>query len=75
MRTWACLALAISLAPPAIWAATVLKERRENPATARSATAITPRETATAAAAPEPALATATTGTVSTVSGTTTGGN
>ncbi|NUS25517.1 MAG: glycosyltransferase [Streptomyces sp.] len=29
MRTWAVLAMAISLAPVAVWAATLLKERRE----------------------------------------------
>ncbi|NNN37729.1 glycosyltransferase [Streptomyces sp. S3(2020)] len=65
MRTWAVLAMAISLAPVAVWVSTRLKERQANRSTAAagaSATA-TPRPVD----GTEPALAT--------TSSTTTGGN
>ncbi|ANS68027.1 glycosyltransferase family 2 protein [Streptomyces lincolnensis] len=65
MRTWAVLAMAISLAPVAVWSATQLKERRERQ------TLHAPARTTVDGA--EPALAT--TGASSSVSGTTTGGN
>jgi len=64
MRTWAVLAMAISLAPVAVWIVTLVKERR-----ARSAL----RTTARLAEAKEPALATG--GTTTTVTRSTTGGN
>ncbi|MET9812721.1 MULTISPECIES: cellulose synthase catalytic subunit [unclassified Streptomyces] len=80
MRTWAVLAMAISLAPAAVWAATLLKEYRERrpepapaptptPAHARVPESKEPAPTATAA----PALATASP--AAPVSGTSTGGN
>ncbi|MEU0201588.1 MULTISPECIES: cellulose synthase catalytic subunit [unclassified Streptomyces] len=80
MRTWAVLAMAISLAPAAVWAATLLKEYRERrpepapaptptPAHARVPESKEPAPTATAA----PALATASP--AAPVSGTPTGGN
>ncbi|WP_030596868.1 glycosyltransferase family 2 protein [Streptomyces fulvoviolaceus] len=61
MRTWAVLAMVISLAPVGVWASTLLRERRERQPHAA------PRVDST-----EPALAAATT---SPVSGSTTGGN
>ncbi|MET7681157.1 cellulose synthase catalytic subunit [Streptomyces sp. NPDC005423] len=64
MRTWAVLAMAVSLAPPAVWAGSLLRERvaRRSPHTVTR-----PVETA------GPALAT--TGAGAPVSSTTTGGN
>ncbi|MEU0587531.1 cellulose synthase catalytic subunit [Streptomyces sp. NPDC006132] len=81
MRTWAVLAMVISLAPAAVWAATLLKEYRERrpepapaptptPAHARVPESKEPAPTATATA---PALATASP--AAPVSGTPTGGN
>ncbi|WP_030949238.1 glycosyltransferase family 2 protein [Streptomyces sp. NRRL S-646] len=64
MRTWAVLAMAIALAPVAVWCSTLLKERRERQA---------PHRTTRAVDGTEPALATS--GAGSTVSGTTTGGS
>ncbi|MFD3839660.1 glycosyltransferase family 2 protein [Streptomyces sp. NPDC058642] len=61
MRTWAVLAMAISLAPVGVWLSTRLKERQAHRATA--ATTTTPRPVD----GTEPALAT--------TSSTTTGGN
>ncbi len=61
MRTWAVLAMAISLAPVGVWIATRLNDRRENAENAEF------RESGE-----EPAL---TTGAVAPVSGTPTGGN
>ncbi|MES5817097.1 cellulose synthase catalytic subunit [Streptomyces sp. RG80] len=62
MRTWAVLAMAISLAPVAVWLATRLRERQAHRSTA-TATATAPRPVD----GTEPALAT--------TSSTTTGGN
>jgi hypothetical protein len=59
MRTWAVLAMAIALAPVAVWVSALLKERRE-----RQVLTAVPR------VVDDPALATS-----SSVSGTTTGGN
>ncbi|GGM10101.1 glycosyl transferase [Streptomyces fumigatiscleroticus] len=67
MRTWAVLATAISLAPVAVWAATLVTERRERRARQPLPAAARPVESG------EPALAA--TGATSSVSGTTTGGN
>ncbi|MCD9878138.1 glycosyltransferase family 2 protein [Streptomyces guryensis] len=64
MRTWAVLAMAISLAPVAVWCSTLLKERRERHA---------PHRTARAVDGTEPVLAAGVAG--SPVSGSTTGGN
>ncbi|MGB8942444.1 MAG: glycosyl transferase, partial [Streptomyces sp.] len=70
MRTWAVLAMAISLAPVAIWSCTLLKGRRVRGAARQKARRLG-REDADSMAAtgaegePEPAFAT----------GTTTGGN
>ncbi|MEU6917586.1 glycosyltransferase family 2 protein [Streptomyces olindensis] len=77
MRTWAVLAMALSLAPAGVWAATLLKEYRER----RPEPAQAPAPTPTHARVPEskdpapatPALATASP--ASPVSGTPTGGN
>jgi cellulose synthase/poly-beta-1,6-N-acetylglucosamine synthase-like glycosyltransferase len=64
MRTWAVLAMAIALAPVAVWCCTLLAERRERQALHRTARAVD---------GTEPALATSAAG--SPVSGSTTGGN
>ncbi|MEV0174852.1 cellulose synthase catalytic subunit [Streptomyces sp. NPDC050803] len=68
MRTWAVLATVISLAPVAVWATTLLKERRArqalHPAAATAARSVD---------GTEPALATS--GATAPVSGTPTGGN
>ncbi|AZP20485.1 glycosyltransferase [Streptomyces aquilus] len=48
MRTWAVLAMAISLAPVAIWAATTLKERRERQSLRASARVVDGSEPALA---------------------------
>ncbi|NUQ95458.1 MAG: glycosyltransferase [Streptomyces sp.] len=64
MRTWAVLAMVIALAPVAVWCSTLLRERRERQA---------PHRTTHAVDGTEPALATS--GAVSPVSGTTTGGS
>jgi len=49
MRTWAVLAMAISLAPVAVWAATLLKERRERQSLHGSARVVDGSEPALAA--------------------------
>lgn len=49
MRTWAVLAMAISLAPVAIWAATTLKERRERQSLRATARVVDGSEPALAA--------------------------
>ncbi|MEV6172986.1 cellulose synthase catalytic subunit [Streptomyces sp. NPDC051954] len=67
MRTWAFLAMAISLAPVAVWCSTLLKERRERPPL--HVLHAPPRRGDSA----EPALAGNSAGT--TVSSSTTGGN
>ncbi|MFE7899951.1 glycosyltransferase family 2 protein [Streptomyces sp. NPDC057424] len=73
MRTWALLAMAISLAPVGVWAATLLKEQREQRPQPAQAPAPLPahvpegKEPAPALAAASPAAAP--------VPGTTTGGN
>ncbi|MFF1450756.1 glycosyltransferase family 2 protein [Streptomyces sp. NPDC058274] len=64
MRTWAVLAMAISLAPVGVWLSTRFKDRRA---------VVTRRSTARLTDAKEPALATG--GTPTSVSGSTTGGN
>ncbi|MFD4697991.1 glycosyltransferase family 2 protein [Streptomyces niveus] len=55
MRTWAVLALVISLAPVAVWSWTTLRERRSGAPVPAPATEDGPEQ-------PEPALATTTTG-------------
>ena len=49
MRTWAVLAMVISLAPVAIWAATTFKERRERQSLRASARVVDGSEPALAA--------------------------
>ncbi|MEU5886061.1 cellulose synthase catalytic subunit [Streptomyces sp. NPDC047461] len=63
MRTWAVLAMAISLAPVGVWLSTRLKERQAHRATATATASATPRPVD----GTEPALAA--------TSSTTTGGN
>ncbi|MFD5482870.1 glycosyltransferase family 2 protein [Streptomyces hawaiiensis] len=73
MRTWAVLAMAISLAPVGVWAATLVREQRAHrprPAQAPAPTHARVPETKE----PAPALATASPA-AAPVSGTTTGGN
>ncbi|MFD5632438.1 MULTISPECIES: glycosyltransferase family 2 protein [unclassified Streptomyces] len=65
MRTWALLAMAISLAPVAVWLSTLLRERRARQVPHTPAALI--------AEAVEPALATS--GSTTTVTSSTTGGN
>ncbi|WP_326720611.1 cellulose synthase catalytic subunit [Streptomyces sp. NBC_00243] len=65
MRTWALLAMGISLAPVGVWISTLLRERRARQLP-RATTARIPE-------AAEPALATS--GSSATVTGSTTGGN
>jgi hypothetical protein len=64
MRTWAVLAMAISLAPVAVWILTLVKERRARAVLRTTARIVEPTE---------PALATG--GTTTTVTRSTTGGN
>ncbi|MEU5316884.1 cellulose synthase catalytic subunit [Streptomyces sp. NPDC021056] len=63
MRTWAVLAMAISLAPVGVWLSTRLKERQAHRSAATAKASVTPRPVD----GTEPALAT--------TSSTTTGGN
>ncbi|QCD60807.1 glycosyltransferase family 2 protein [Streptomyces hawaiiensis] len=73
MRTWAVLAMAISLAPVGVWAATLLREQREHrPQPAQSPAPTHAR--VPESKEPAPALATASPA-AAPVSGTTTGGN
>ncbi|MFI6336752.1 glycosyltransferase family 2 protein [Streptomyces sp. NPDC050535] len=65
MRTWALLAMAISLAPVGVWLSTLLRERRARQVPHTTAARI--------AEAVEPALATS--GSATTVTSSTTGGN
>ncbi|MFJ2175046.1 glycosyltransferase family 2 protein [Streptomyces sp. NPDC101062] len=54
MRTWAVLALAIALAPVAVWGWTLRQERAERRAALAPAPALAPAAPALAPAAPEP---------------------
>ncbi|MFP3987833.1 cellulose synthase catalytic subunit [Streptomyces sp. E11-3] len=74
MRTWAFLALALALAPTAVWGCTQLRERRAR----RERSSRQPRCAPIEEGEPEPALATpgpVTSPVTSTVSSTTTGGS
>ncbi|WP_371662653.1 glycosyltransferase family 2 protein [Streptomyces sp. NBC_00280] len=72
MRTWAVLAMAISLAPVGVWIATRLKDRRESTEARESRESRETRESRDSRECEEPAIATAA---VAPVSGTPTGGN